>query len=440
MLIGLFGRGRERVGRQVGLAYAANTIGAIVGSLAGGFGLLPWLSAPGVWRFACACLIALGAAAGALDFLRGVRRTLVPAIALTMVTIALLMTDGPTALWRHSGIGAGRSGVDTIVSPNQLRSWRNGARRSIVWEGDGVESSVALAIQPSGYAFIVNGKSDGSARGDTSTQVMTGVLGAIVGANPRRSLVIGLGTGSSAGWLGAIPAMERVDVVELEPRILDVARACEAVNKDVLTNPRVHIAIGDARERLLTSSDRYDLIASEPSNPFRAGIASLFTREYYEAATNRLTPDGVFVQWVQAYEIDARTLRTVYATFASVFPYVETWQVGPDDLALLGATHPLGYTAQRLAERIEEEPYKTALRVAWHAVDVNGLLAHYLAGDRLARAISAVHGVELNTDDSNVVEFGFARSVGVLPARTPSALEPLVSLDFGVGADHADAS
>ena len=72
--------------------------------------------------------------------------------------------------------------------------------------------------------------------------------------------------------------MERVDVVELEPLVLDVARACAPVNHDVLHNPKVHVTIGDARETLLTTRDRYDIIASEPSNPFRAGVASLFTR------------------------------------------------------------------------------------------------------------------------------------------------------------------
>src|SRR6185295_2654232 len=169
---------------------------------------------------------------------------------------------------------------------------------AIVWDGDGVESSVALAAEENGYAFVVNGKSDGSARGDAGTQVMLGLLGAIRHPQPRRALVIGLGTGSSAGWLGAVPSMERVDVVELEPLVLDVARACEAVNHDAMRNPKVHITIADARETLLTTAARYDVIASEPSNPFRAGIASMFTVEYYRAASARLTPDGVFAQWV----------------------------------------------------------------------------------------------------------------------------------------------
>jgi predicted membrane-bound spermidine synthase len=412
LLIGLFGRGRERLGRQVGLAYATNTVGAIAGSLAGGFGLLPWLSATGVWRFASGCLLILGLGAVTLAVHSGVRRRLAPALALTAATLALLASVGPTALWRHSGVGAGRSGIDTIVSRNQLRSWRNGAQRSIVWAGDGIESSVALAIQPSGYAFLVNGKSDGSTRGDTSTMVWTGMIGGLLAPNPQRALVIGLGTGASAGWLGAVPSIQQVDVVELEPLIVDVARACRAVNLDVMSNPKVRITIGDARERLLTSKRTYDLIVSQPSNPFRAGIASLFTKEYYEAARNRLTPDGAFVQWIQAYEIDARTLRTVFATFASAFPHVETWQVGPDDLALIGATHPLGYTADGLAARIAAEPFRSALAVGWHATDLNGVVSHYLAGDRTARAIATARGVEVNTDDRNVVEYGFARTLG----------------------------
>src|SRR5581483_148331 len=115
--------------------------------------------------------------------------------------------------------------------------------------------------------FVVNGKSDGAARGDAPTQVMLGLIGAIVHPDPRTALVVGLGTGSSAGWLAAIPTMERVDVVELEPLVVDVAEACRPVNHDALANPKLRLVIGDAREVLLTSRNKYDVIASEPSNP-----------------------------------------------------------------------------------------------------------------------------------------------------------------------------
>ena len=412
MLIALLGRGRARLGRQVGLAYAANTLGAMIGSLGGGFGLLPWLSAPGAWRLAAGSLVILGLATIARLMRRGEWWTVVPHLALAGAAAAMIAATGPSPVWRHSAIGAGRARLTTITSINQLREWTQAVHRWIIWEGDGTESSVALARETAGYAFLVNGKSDGSARGDAGTQVMLGLLGAIRNPRATRALVIGLGTGSSAGWLGVVPEMERVDVVELESLVLDVAKACREVNHDVLDNPKVHVTIGDAREILLTTKARYDIIASEPSNPYRAGVASLFTLEYYRAALDRLTDDGVFAQWVQGYEIDSATLRTVYRTMASTFGFVETWQTSRGDLVLLGAKHPFRTTAATLSARIGQEPFKSALQHVWRVVDVHGLLAHYVAGDGLARAIERRTQVDLNSDDRNVVEFGFARSVG----------------------------
>ena len=202
------------------------------------------------------------------------------------ITLLLLTAAGPTTIWRHSGIGAGRAPRDVFNSPNQLRAWQQFERRAIVWDGDGVESSVALAVEPTGYAFIVNGKSDGSARGDAGTQVMLGLLGALRHPQPKRALVVGLGTGSTAGWLGAVPSMERVDVVELEPL---VARRRPRVRGG---EPRRHRQPAGARHdrrrarnAARPARERYDVIASEPSNPFRAGIASLFTVEFYRAAS-----------------------------------------------------------------------------------------------------------------------------------------------------------
>ena len=103
----------------------------------------------------------------------------------------------------------------------------------------------------------------------------------------------------------------------LAEAILDVAQRCAPVNERVLGNPKVHVFQGDARELLEVSRARYDVIFSEPSNPYRAGIASLYTQEFYAAVADRLAPDGVFVQWMQAYEVDTRTLETIYATLAS---------------------------------------------------------------------------------------------------------------------------
>ena len=430
MLIALLGQGRARVGREIGLAYAANTLGAILGSLAGGFGLLPWLSAPGAWRLVTFSLLALGASAALLavaELARRAGRRTAPAarglawqLGLAVAALVLLAAPGPTAVWRHSGIGAGRAPGAALAAPNQLREWSGLTRRRTVWDGDGIESSVALVTIPSGYAFTVNGKTDGSARTDAATQVMSGLVPALLHSEPRRALVIGLGTGTTAGWLGVIPAMERVDVVELEPLVLEVARACRDVNHDVMNNPKVHITIADARETLLTTRERYDVIVSEPSNPFRAGIASLFTREYYEAASGRLTDGGLFAQWVQAYEVDTRTLRTMFATLASVFPHVETWHMTGGDLLVVAAKQPISYRADELTARLRQEPFRSAALFTWRAVGLEGVLGQYVAGNTFTRALASADGVDINTDDRNVIEFGFARTVGRGASLIPS--------------------
>jgi spermidine synthase len=411
LLIALLGGGREHVGRQIGLAYAFNTIGAIVGSLSGGFGLLPALTAPGCWRAVVWVLTALGLAAAFLAYRsRSDRRAVPLALALSaLLAISLLLrATGPTAVWRHSPIGVGRVEAESTASESALRGWMNDVRRTVRWQADGVESSVAMSNEQ-GWAFIVNGKIDGSARGDAATQVMGGLVGAILHPEPKNALVIGLGTGSTAGWLGSVPGIDRVDVVEFEPVIKQVAGACLSVNRNVLENPKVHITVGDAREVLLTTKESYDIIFSEPSNPYRAGIASLFTSEYYEAAISRLRPGGLFLQWVQAYNVDAQAVRTIYATLSSAFPMVESWELAANDLLLVASRTPITYDADALRSRIAEEPFKSALAGAWRAIDLEGFFAHYVARSSMAEVLAAAEKGRLNTDDRTLVEFGFAR-------------------------------
>ncbi len=412
LLISLLGRGREDVGRHVGHAYAANTLGAIVGSLAGGFGILPLLTAPGTWKLVVAILALLGAAAIFVDA-RPISRLVrhVPTAVAVVLAFVLITPVGPTAAWRHSPIGAGRVRL-ADSSLNDIHAWSNDRRRDIGWEAEGRESSVALATN-GGYAFMVNGKVDGSARGDVGTQIMSGLVGALCHPDPKNAMVIGLGTGSTAGWLGSIPTMDRVDVVELEPAILHVAEACAPVNQDVLHNPKVHISIGDAREVLITTPRKYDVIFSEPSNPYRAGVASLYTQDFYRSAAERLTDGGLFLQWLQIYEVETPTVRGVIATLATVFPSIEMWQTEVGDLILVGSMQPITHDADKLRTRITEEPYQSALARAWRVSDLEGLLAHFVAGNGFARAVlDAQDYGRFNTDDRNLVEFGFARTVG----------------------------
>jgi predicted membrane-bound spermidine synthase len=434
LLVALLGKADRAVGRQLGTAFAWNTLGAIAGSLAGGFGILPWLGAPHAWCAVVTLLCALGTLAALLSPHprplsrkgRGEKRTLRATLALVIsaglcvAALACLLATGPTAVWRHSGIGAGRS-VAVPHEPNARRAWIHDRRRAVVWEAEGVETSVALA-DTNGYAFIVNGKSDGNAIGDAATQIGPALVGGILHPHPTSALVVGLGTGETAGWLAEIPSIEQVDVVELEPAIDRIAEACADVNRHVLAHPKVRRLYNDGREVLLTATRSYDLIVSEPSNPYRAGVASLYTREYYQAALERLSAAGLLLQWFQAYEVDEASVRLVLCTLGSVFGHVEIWQTRSRDMLLVCSRRPIPYPVAEQRRRLREEPLRTALRVAWRATDLEGFLAHYLAGPVVVREFCAAApasrgpGAEsvppLNTDDRNLLEYGVARTVG----------------------------
>jgi spermidine synthase len=415
LLIALLGAGRRRVGREVGVTYAANTLGAIAGSIAGGFGLIPWLSAPGVWRLVVLLLLGLAGVAIVLalgqETGRAARRAVLWPVAAGVLGLFGCLATGPTAFWRHSPIGAGRVATAGWIGPNEIHNAMEGARQRIVWEADGVESSVALDLSNE-YSFVVNGKSDGSALADAPTQVMSGLVGALMHPGARRALVIGLGTGSTAGWLAQVPTVERVDVVELEPAIVHVARTLSKINRDVLSNPKVHLVIGDGREVLLTTPESYDIVFSEPSNPYRAGVASLFSADFYRSVRRRLRPGGLFLQWLQGYELDPQVVRTAIATMASEFPAVESWRIQRGDLMLMGSLRPVVHDLDRIRGRIGGEPYRTAMARTWGVGGIEGLYAGYLASPAFARAVRQAEGNNLNTDDRSILEFGFARNLG----------------------------
>ncbi|HEY0466329.1 MAG TPA: fused MFS/spermidine synthase, partial [Polyangiaceae bacterium] len=411
MLFALLGRGRHGVGSQVGRAYAFNTVGTLTGSLLAGFILIPALGAVSTWRALAQLLILSAAVCAFYAWRQGSRaQALVGPLLVAGCALLLSRSAGPGVVFRHTPIGAGRLDVSDL-SENALIALRRRAETNIIWQRDGVESSVAIDAV-NGIAFLVNGKSDGSTVGDKGTQAFLGLLPAALHGHAKSAFVVGLGTGMSAGLLGRVPGIERVDVAELERSVLEVARRAALANGNVLANPKVHVLNGDGRELMLTSSQHYDLILSEPSNPYRAGVASLFTREFYEAAAARLQRGGLFAQWLQAYEVDARTLSIAIATLRAVFPEVSMWGSGGSDLILIGSFSPLVIDADRLRRDLQDPAYANWMRRAWLTEGLEGLVAHHLAPSRLLDRMAASLPAPVNTDDVNALEFAFARRVG----------------------------
>jgi spermidine synthase len=288
----------------------------------------------------------------------------------------------------------------------------------IIWQKDGIETTVALRNTDE-LAFVVDGKIDGSVVADRATQAGSGLIAALLHPEPRRAFVIGLGTGMTAGWLAAVPGMERVDVAELEPSIVEIARAVAPANQHVLSRPNVSLRFGDGREMLLTTKGQYDLIVSEPSNPYRAGVSALYTREFYAAVRARLREGGLFAQWVQGYEVDVDTLRTIIRTLRAAFGHLQAWQTEYGDVLFVASPKRRVIDVDRLRARLLTDPFRSGMPRTLLVEDAEGLIGRFVADDATLARVSEVPGIAVNTDDENTIDFAFARAVGSGAAGLP---------------------
>src|SRR4029453_11410116 len=185
-----------------------------------------------------------------------------------------------------------------------------------------------------------DGKVDASNAGDMLTQRLLAHLPLLLHPNPQRVAILGLGSGVTLGSAlthGVSPG----PALEISPEVVAASQFFNEENHRALENPRTRLIVGDGRTHLTLGREQYDVIVSEPSNPWMAGIASLFTREFFEAARARLGPGGVLCQWAHTYDISRRDLQSIVATFLSVFPEGTLWMVGDADVLLIGSTESL---------------------------------------------------------------------------------------------------
>ncbi|TMA57574.1 MAG: hypothetical protein E6J75_07370 [Deltaproteobacteria bacterium] len=240
------------------------------------------------------------------------------------------------------------------------------------------------------------------------TQVMMAAAPLLLAPRTDDVLVIGWGSGVSAGTALRWP-IRRVTAIELEPAVIEASRLFEHINYQALDDSRLRLYEDDARHMLLASEDTYDVILSEPSHPWVTGVSNLFTREFFQLARVRLRPDGVFAQWVQAYEISFETYRTILATFQSVFPEVFVFvPPGTQDCILVGSRRRPRLDLAELERRwtregAREEGARIGLGRAEH------LLAVAYLGPDAVRTI--VQGAPLNTDDNMYVEINGPREM-----------------------------
>ncbi len=227
---------------------------------------------------------------------------------------------------------------------------------------------------------------------------------------PRDVLVIGLASGITVGSVGAHP-VQSIRVVEIEKAMVPAARLFDEFNNHVLDDPRVAVSINDARNELEFSSADYDVIISEPSNPWMTVASNLFTEDFFRMARTRVRPGGIFAQWIQTYYLPPEDLRSIIAAFHAAFPNVMLFETMEGvDLLLLGSEHGPVLDRDVIGARMSELDVRLDLaRVEMRRpLDILGL---FRLGP--AEVAALVEGAPRNTDDNARVEFSAPRTLGL---------------------------
>ncbi len=396
--------GPATLGERVGRLLKWNTLGAVAGALLTGFVLMPYVGLRGSFGV-LAIVLCLAAMPTAFASQRP-RPILVSAGVVALLVIAC-QTGGEG--WRHimsSGIFRSR---ETEASPVALEARRkyikilfyeDAADATVsVEQGDGVVASGELKLR-------INGKVDASSHTDLATQYLLAHLPMLARPESKEVFVLGLGSGITVGALLGHP-VKHVDVAENCAPVVRAAKFFEPHNRGVLTNELVKIWREDARTLLKLTPRRYDVIISEPSNPWMAGVGSVFSREFYELAASRLQEGGMMAQWFHVYEMNDGIVAMVLRTFAQVFPFVEVWDSGLGDIILLGSNRPWESSVeawQRFFAR--EQPRYDLQKIGLRTPEM--VWARQLASLRTAFAIAGEGPIQ--TDGFPVLEYEAPRA------------------------------
>jgi spermidine synthase len=442
-----------RTGRTVGDAYAANTVGAIIGSFASGFIFVPWLGLLGSLRLCVALnFVVAGAAFTASSRFHAEKRdrptriNLSAAIGLaTSVALIFIVSLGEppwdpevmsSAVYRYAPSLADKS-------RQELFDYLKQGQGDTIYYKEGITATVAVQRQGGGRVLKVNGKPEASTAGDMPTQILIGALPLLVREHTDDVLLIGLGSGVTLGSVEQFP-VKRVTCVELEPAVIEASRNFEDVNNRPLEDPRLRMISNDGRNFIYTTDEKFDVIVSEPSNPWVTGVANLFTLEYFKRGAERLKDDGLFSQWLQIYEMSPEDVRTLIATFRAAFPQVYLFRGAEGDLMLLGSKSERRLDLSVLQAHLDDARAGAELKRIG-TTRPSELIGRFYLGPTEITNLSA--GVKLNTDDNALIEFNAPRRVGTAEETVVRNLKQLLSysaspinyLDRGTGFSRGES-
>ena len=326
------------LGERVGALLTWNTLGCVAGTLFTGFYLMPTL---GLRNAFGALALTLAVIAVVIAWRHQMRFGLAGALVACGLTLALFVQgdDG----WR-SVLSSGVFRLwETKFDPNIMPGRKEHIK--VIFYEDGPDATVSIEQLdgfdvPAHRGLRINAKMEaGTSADDLRTQVLCAHLPMLAKPDAKDVFVLGLASGMTAMAPLGYP-IDRLDVAENCEPVITASHYFDDWNRDVLKDPRTKLWREDGRTVLKLRPQMYDVIITQPSNPWFVGTGSVFSKEYYEATASRLKPGGIVAQWVQLYETQDEIVELVLRTFGSVFPYMEIWDTGTGDMVLLGALQP----------------------------------------------------------------------------------------------------
>jgi spermidine synthase len=396
LAVGIISREGAGPAEATGATLAWNTAGALSGSLAAGFLLIPHLGAEG----------ALYAAFGIHLFAAGVvysPKPLVPALAALVLTAAV-----PFVLprWDRELLTGGLYKYASYMEPGEFLDFlRQG---ELLFYREDEVATVTVRKVASRVSLAIDGKVDATSSADMMTQRLLAHVPLLLHPAPKDVLVIGLGSGVTAGSALTHP-IESLVAVEISEGVAQASSFFDELSHRPSTDPRFHLVVGDGRNHLLLSGRRYDVIISEPSNPWMAGVSGLFTREFFALARDRLAPGGLFCQWAHIYNMSEADLSTIAGSFTDAFDSAALFLLSESDILLLGAKESLPLVPP---EELEERMGRDGVKEDLLEVGVRGSY-----GIRSLFAASTpplsewAREAERHTDDRPLLEFRAARTL-----------------------------
>jgi len=399
----LYSRTVDSLGRSVGNVYAINTLGCIAGSALTGFVLIPFLGVQSSLKIA----VAINVASGLLVLFLAYRQMILRlACVVSLVAFFILLRFVPP--WNLAIMSSG-SAIYTEQYPTMAPVLLKDESSRPIFYRDGISITVSVIKVDGDYILRVNGKTDAGTGKDMPTQLLLGYIPTLYHQNPESAYVVGLGSGITAKAVLDFPSLKTLECAEIEPAVAEANVFFAPFNGNILSNPRFRLALVDGRNGLLASPHMYDLIISQPSSPWMAGISNIFSTEFFTICKNRLKERGIMLSWISLRSMQPDDVKMVLRTFYEVYPYGTVWQSTLRNLLLIGSREPLVFDYERYVREFREN---RAFRESMKGIGIDepdALFAHYICDAADLRAL--LQTAEVNTDNLPSLEYRAPRNI-----------------------------